>query len=52
MGTFLGNPHFGEPYAENLNTAFEDYEALIGLINQALALWEPVDDALANFGCA
>ena len=52
MGTFLGNPHFGQPHAKNLNAAYADYETLIGLINEAIALWDPVDDTVADFGCA
>ena len=52
MGTFLGNPHFGTAYSTNLNAAYADYEALIRLINEALARWEPVNDTIADFGCA
>jgi hypothetical protein len=28
MATFIGNPHFGKPYAVNLNHAYEELEDL------------------------
>lgn len=29
MASFLGNPHFGKPYAVNLNAAYDELEALV-----------------------
>jgi len=29
LATFLGNPHFGKPYAVNLNHAYEELESIV-----------------------
>ncbi len=36
MATFIGNPHFGKPYAVNLNAAYNDLEALVQQISVQL----------------
>lgn len=36
MGTFLGNPHFRQPYAANLNQAYDQLEQLVERINVEL----------------
>jgi len=33
LATFLGNPHFGKPYAVNLNHAYEELEGIIEQIS-------------------
>lgn len=38
MASFLGNPHFGKRYADNLNTAYGDLESLVRMLNTALGL--------------
>lgn len=44
MSTFLGNPHFGKPYAENLNNAYAELEHLVTLLSVELSLTEAVAD--------
>jgi len=36
LATFLGNPHFGKPYAVNLNHAYEELEAIVEQISVQL----------------
>lgn len=36
MGTFLGNPHFRQPYAENLNTAYDQLDGLIAKVRMEI----------------
>jgi hypothetical protein len=50
MGTFLGNPHFGQPYAKNLNQAYEEMQELVERINVELSFIEVMDqlDAGSN----
>lgn len=36
MGTFLGNPHFRQPYAVNLNHAYDELQQLVERINVEL----------------
>ncbi|WP_282053043.1 hypothetical protein [Phaeobacter inhibens] len=36
MGTFVGNPHFRQPYAANLNRAYDQLEQLVDRINVEL----------------
>ena len=43
LATFLGNPHFGKPYAMNLNQAYEELQQLVGRISIELLLPEAVD---------
>ena len=43
MGTFLGNPHFGQPYAKNLNQAYEEMQQLVERINVELSFVEVMD---------
>jgi hypothetical protein len=33
LATFLGNPHFGKPYAVNLNHAYEELEGIVEQIS-------------------
>ena len=37
MATFLGNPHLGKPYAENLNRAYEELGQLVEQISVELS---------------
>lgn len=52
LGTFLGNPHFRKPYAENLNQAYEQLEQLVSTISVELSLSQVVegleDDAVKH----
>ncbi|WP_299150235.1 hypothetical protein [uncultured Tateyamaria sp.] len=36
LATFLGNPHFGKPYAVNLNHAYEELEAIVEQVSVQL----------------
>jgi hypothetical protein len=36
LATFIGNPHFGKPYAVNLNAAYDDLEALVQQVSVQL----------------
>ncbi len=36
MGTFLGNPHFRQPYAENLNAAYDELDQLIAKVRMEI----------------
>ena len=38
LATFLGNPHFGKPYAVNLNHAYEELEANLERVTIELEL--------------
>ena len=38
LGTFLGNPHFRQPYAENLNQAYEELESLVERVNVEITI--------------
>jgi len=38
MGTFVGNPHFRQPYAENLNQAYEELQELIERVNVEISI--------------
>ncbi len=48
MATFLGNPHFGQPYAENLNQAYEELEGLVQRVNVELSFVEVMDQLEAE----
>ena len=53
MGTFLGNPHFGKPYAENLNQAYEQLQQLVERIGVELSFLQAIDqlaDELDDLG--
>jgi hypothetical protein len=50
MGTFLGNPHFRQPYAENLNQAYDQLEQLVERINVELSFVEVMDQLEAEAG--
>lgn len=50
MGTFLGNPHFGQPYAENLNQAYEELHKLVERVNVELSFAEVMDEIEAEVG--
>ncbi len=50
MATFLGNPHFGQPYAENLNTAYEELQELVERINVELNFVDAMDEVEAEVG--
>lgn len=43
MATFLGNPHFGQPYAENLNQAYEELQELVERVGVELSFAQAVD---------
>jgi len=43
MATFLGNPHFGKSYAENLNQAYEELQQLVERIGVELSFLQAVD---------
>ncbi|MGB0853066.1 MAG: hypothetical protein ACPGSI_07215 [Pikeienuella sp.] len=36
LATFLGNPHFGKPYAVNLNHAYEELEGIVEQVSVQL----------------
>uniref|UniRef100_UPI00261E3D9C hypothetical protein n=1 Tax=uncultured Tateyamaria sp. TaxID=455651 RepID=UPI00261E3D9C len=36
LATFIGNPHFGKPYAVNLNHAYEELEGIVEQISVQL----------------
>ncbi|WP_299153690.1 hypothetical protein [uncultured Tateyamaria sp.] len=36
LATFIGNPHFGKPYAVNLNHAYEELEAIVEQVSVQL----------------
>ena len=38
MGTFIGSPHFRQPYAVNLNRAYDELQQLVERINVELSL--------------
>jgi len=44
MATFVGNPHFRQPYAENLNQAYDQLEKLVARINVEMTFVEVMDD--------
>ena len=44
MATFVGNPHFRQPYAENLNQAYDELEQLVARINVEMTFVEVMDD--------
>ena len=48
MATFLGNPHFGQPYAENLNRAYDELEHLVERVNVELSFAEAMDEIQAE----
>jgi hypothetical protein len=50
MATFLGNPHFGQPYAENLNDAYEELQQLVERVNIELSFVEVMDEIEAEVG--
>ena len=50
MATFLGNPHFGQPYAENLNQAYEELQELVERINVELNFVDAMDEVEAEVG--
>lgn len=43
MATFLGNPHFGKLYAQNLNQAFHQLEQLVEKISVEISFLQAVD---------
>ena len=43
MATFLGNPHFGKLYAENLNRAYEELQKLVERISVEISFLQAVD---------
>lgn len=47
MGTFVGNPHFRQPYAEHLNRAYDQLEQLVAQINVEMHFVEVMDDLQA-----
>jgi hypothetical protein len=53
MATFLGNPHFGKLYAENLNRAYEELQQLVEQISVEISFLQAVDqlaDQVDNLG--
>ena len=52
MASFLGNPHFGKRYANHLNTAYGDLEALVHILNDTLGLTREKPKTAATLGCA
>jgi hypothetical protein len=50
MASFLGNPHFGQPYAENLNQAYEELQQLVERVNVELSFVEVMDEIEAEVG--
>ncbi len=45
MSTFLGNPHFRQPYAAHLNQAYDDLEQLVERLNVELNFVEVTAEA-------
>lgn len=43
LATFLGNPHFRQPYAANLNQAYDQLEQLVERIGVELSFLQAVD---------
>jgi hypothetical protein len=52
MASFLGNPHFGKRYANRLNTAYGDLEALVRMLNDAMGLPRDEPKTAETLGCA
>jgi hypothetical protein len=50
MATFLGNRHFGKPYAENLNRAYAELEQLVEQISVEMAFPQAVEQLCASAG--
>ena len=48
MSTFLGNPHFRQPYAHNLNQAFDELEQLVERVRLELTFAEAMDQLEAE----
>ena len=48
LATFLGNPHFRQPYAANLNQAYDQLEQLVERINVELNFVEVMDQLEAD----
>jgi hypothetical protein len=44
------NPHFGQPYAENLNQAYEELQELVERVNVELSFVEVMDQLEAEVG--
>jgi hypothetical protein len=44
----LGNPHFGQPYAENLNQAYEELQELVERVNVEISFVEAVGQLKAD----
>jgi len=44
LATFLGNPHFGMPYAVNLNQAYEELEAIVEQVSVQLDIGSVVEN--------
>nr|WP_156875465.1 hypothetical protein [Phaeobacter inhibens] len=44
MATFVGNPHFRQSYAANLNQAYDQLEQLVARINVEMTFVEVMDD--------
>mgnify|MGYP007079440498 CR=1 FL=1 len=48
LATFLGNPHFGKPYAVNLNQAYEDLEGIIEVVSVQIDIGCVVETATSK----
>ncbi|MGC1495414.1 MAG: hypothetical protein WA790_06370 [Sulfitobacter sp.] len=48
MGTFLGNPHFGQPYAKSLNQAYDELQQLVERVNVEMSFVEVMDQLEAE----